>query len=148
VREQPVARRDADDLKGIYRPCYPSCASHCFGENRDCSKRALAEIKAFVGEIREGVEIERRLTTVLFTDIVDSTQKAAELGDRRWSELIAGHHRRVRSELARFRGQELDTAGDGFFASFDGPTRAIRCVRDHEERARARHRCTRRPPHR
>ena len=92
------------------------------------TERALAEIKSFVAEIREGVEIERRLATVLFTDIVDSTQKAAELGDRRWSELIQDHHRRVRSELARFRGEELDTAGDGFFASFDGPARAIRCA--------------------
>jgi class 3 adenylate cyclase len=90
--------------------------------------RALAEIKAFVAEVREGVEIERRLATVLFTDIVDSTRKAAELGDRRWAELIADHHGRVRAELARFRGEELDTAGDGFFASFDGPARAIRCA--------------------
>jgi class 3 adenylate cyclase len=92
------------------------------------TKRPLAEISAFVAEIREGVEIDRKLATVLFTDIVDSTQKAAELGDRRWKDLIVGHHKRVRAELARFRGQELDTAGDGFFASFDGPARAIRCA--------------------
>ena len=68
------------------------------------------------------------LTTVLFTDIVDSTVKAVELGDRRWAELVAAHHERVRRELARHRGRELDTAGDGFFASFDGPARAIRCA--------------------
>jgi class 3 adenylate cyclase len=92
------------------------------------SERVLAEIKAFLAEVRVGVEVDRRLATVLFTDIVGSTKKAAELGDRRWRELIAGHHGRVRSELARFRGQELDTAGDGFFASFDGPARAIRCA--------------------
>ncbi|MEX0816557.1 MAG: adenylate/guanylate cyclase domain-containing protein [Gaiellales bacterium] len=90
--------------------------------------RVLAEIKTFLAEVREGVELDRRLATVLFTDIVGSTQKAAELGDRRWRELVAAHHARVRSELARFRGQELDTAGDGFFASFDGPARAIRCA--------------------
>jgi class 3 adenylate cyclase len=92
------------------------------------TERALAEIRAFVADVREGVEVERRLATVLFTDIVDSTRKAAELGDRRWTELVAGHHRRVRAELARFRGEEHDTAGDGFFASFDGPARAIRCA--------------------
>jgi class 3 adenylate cyclase/PAS domain-containing protein len=73
-------------------------------------------------------EPDRVLTTVLFTDIVDSTAKAVELGDFRWRELVAEHHRRVRQELTRFRGRELDTAGDGFFASFDGPARAIRCA--------------------
>jgi class 3 adenylate cyclase len=68
------------------------------------------------------------LTTVLFTDIVGSTERAAALGDREWRDLLARHHAIVRRELARFRGQELDTAGDGFFASFDGPARAIRCA--------------------
>ena len=68
------------------------------------------------------------LATVLFTDIVGSTAKAAELGDRRWRELLQQHHAAIRSELARFRGHEIDTAGDGFFASFDGPARAIRCA--------------------
>jgi class 3 adenylate cyclase len=73
-------------------------------------------------------EPDRVLTTVLFTDIVDSTAKAVELGDARWRELVEEHHRLVRRELTRFRGRELDTAGDGFFASFDGPARAIRCA--------------------
>jgi class 3 adenylate cyclase len=91
-------------------------------------ERVLAEIKTFVAEVREGVEVDRRLATVLFTDIVGSTQKAAELGDRRWRALVVAHHARVRAELARFRGHELDTAGDGFFATFDGPARAIRCA--------------------
>jgi class 3 adenylate cyclase len=90
--------------------------------------RVLAEIRTFLAEVGEGVELDRRLATVLFTDIVGSTRKAAELGDRRWRELVTAHHARVRSELTRFRGQELDTAGDGFFASFDGPARAIRCA--------------------
>jgi class 3 adenylate cyclase len=67
------------------------------------------------------------LTTVMFTDIVGSTERAAELGDRAWRDLLAQHHTRVRRELARFRGVERDTAGDGFFATFDGPVRAIRC---------------------
>jgi class 3 adenylate cyclase len=66
---------------------------------------------------------------VLFTDIVGSTETAAELGDRRWKELLEEHHRRVRGQLARFRGTEVDTAGDGFFATFDGPARAVRCAR-------------------
>ena len=68
------------------------------------------------------------LTTVLFTDIVGSTERAATLGDSAWRDLLARHHAAVRRELARFRGQELDTAGDGFFASFDGPARGIGCA--------------------
>ena len=68
------------------------------------------------------------LATVLFTDLVGSTAKAVELGDRRWRELLEQHHARTRTELRRFRGIELDTAGDGFFARFDGPARAIRCA--------------------
>ena len=74
------------------------------------------------------VEFERVLVTILFTDIVAATERAAELGDARWRELLSEHHRVVRRLLARFRGRELDTAGDGFFASFDGPARAIRCA--------------------
>jgi class 3 adenylate cyclase len=70
----------------------------------------------------------RVLATVLFTDIVGSTERAAELGDRAWRELIEQHHALVRRELARVRGREIDTAGDGFFASFDGPGQAIRCA--------------------
>jgi class 3 adenylate cyclase len=68
------------------------------------------------------------LTTLLFTDIVGSSRLAAEIGDRAWRDLLARHHASVRRELARFRGDERDTAGDGFFATFDGPARAIRCA--------------------
>jgi pimeloyl-ACP methyl ester carboxylesterase/class 3 adenylate cyclase len=75
-------------------------------------------------------EHESVLATVLFTDIVGSTAKAAELGDRGWRELLEQHHARIRQQLARYRGVELDTAGDGFFARFDGPARAIRCARE------------------
>jgi pimeloyl-ACP methyl ester carboxylesterase len=90
------------------------------------------EAERFLGGLWERgewdvVEPDRVLATVLFTDIVGSTAKLAELGDRRWRELLAEHHTRVRRQLARFRGRELDTAGDGFFAAFDGPARAIRC---------------------
>jgi class 3 adenylate cyclase len=69
------------------------------------------------------------LATVLFTDLVGSTERAAELGDRAWRELLAEHHRLVRQELVRYRGNEVDTAGDGFFCRFDGPARAIACAR-------------------
>lgn len=68
------------------------------------------------------------LATILFTDLVGSTERAVELGDRRWRELLEQHHARTRRQLSRFRGIELDTAGDGFFARFDGPARAIRCA--------------------
>lgn len=73
------------------------------------------------------VDIDRVLATVLFTDIVASTETAARIADRAWRDLIASHHRRVRSFLGRFRGREVDVAGDGFFAVFDGPARAVRC---------------------
>jgi class 3 adenylate cyclase/pimeloyl-ACP methyl ester carboxylesterase len=73
---------------------------------------------------------ETVLATLLFTDIVGSTSRAASLGDQRWRELLGRHHALVRRELARFRGEERDTAGDGFFATFDGPARAIRCAQE------------------
>ena len=76
----------------------------------------------------QDAEFERVLATVLFTDIVGSTARAAELGDARWRELLGAHHEVIRRQLVRFRGRELDTAGDGFFASFDGPARAIHCA--------------------
>jgi class 3 adenylate cyclase len=94
---------------------------------------ALPEIQNFLQvawEERAWEEVapDRVLTTVLFTDIVGSTARAAELGDARWRELLHAHHALIRRLLVRFRGRELDTAGDGFFASFDGPARAIRCA--------------------
>ena len=76
----------------------------------------------------EDTEPDRMLATVLFTDIVESTAKAIELGDRRWRDLLERHHTLVRRELLRYRGREVDTAGDGFLAAFDGPARAIRCA--------------------
>ena len=71
---------------------------------------------------------DRVLATVLFTDIVDSTRRAAEIGDRDWHALLDAHDAVVRSQLARFRGREVNTSGDGFLAMFDGPQRAIRCA--------------------
>jgi pimeloyl-ACP methyl ester carboxylesterase len=89
----------------------------------------LAEVREFLTGVREAPEPNRVLATVLFTDIVGSSERATELGDRRWRELLEAHHAAVRRELERFRGRELDTAGDGFLASFDGPARAIRSAR-------------------
>ena len=88
----------------------------------------LGEIQEFVTGTRPHLEEDRVLATVLFTDVVGSTARAVELGDRRWSDLLAAHHATIRRELARFRGVEVDTAGDGFLALFDGPARAVRCA--------------------
>ncbi len=86
------------------------------------------EIEEFVTGTRPAPDLDRVLATVLFTDIVGSTQRAVELGDRRWRELLGAHDATVRRELERFRGREVDTAGDGFLATFDGPARAVRCA--------------------
>ena len=86
------------------------------------------ELEEFLTGVRPVRELDRVLATVLFTDIVGSTQKAVEVGDRRWRDLLAAHNATVRRELERFRGSEVDTAGDGFLATFDGPARAIRCA--------------------
>jgi class 3 adenylate cyclase len=92
------------------------------------SPEIVDEIEAFVATLGTEEGSESVLATILFTDLVGSTAKAAELGDVRWRELLQEHHARTRRELARYRGTELDTAGDGFFARFDGPARAIRCA--------------------
>jgi class 3 adenylate cyclase/pimeloyl-ACP methyl ester carboxylesterase len=84
------------------------------------------EIERFVAGEEAPAVPETILATLMFTDLVGSTERASALGDRRWRELLSEHHAAVRRELARFRGQERDTAGDGFFATFDGPARAIR----------------------
>jgi class 3 adenylate cyclase len=81
----------------------------------------------FAATLGAEVDFDRVLATVLFTDVVGSTEAAARMGDRAWRGLIATHHQRVRSLLGRFRGREVDVAGDGFFAVFDGPARAVRC---------------------
>jgi class 3 adenylate cyclase len=92
------------------------------------SEVILDEIEEFLTGVRPVPEPDRVLATVLFTDIVGSTEHAVRLGDRRWRDLQERHHALIRQELARHRGREVDTAGDGFFATFDGPARAIRCA--------------------
>jgi class 3 adenylate cyclase len=98
------------------------------------SDQFLDEVEEFLTGTRPVPEPDRVLATIMFTDIVASTQRAAELGDRRWRELLGQHHDAVRGELEHWRGREIETAGDGFLALFDGPARAIRCacgVRQH-----------------
>jgi class 3 adenylate cyclase len=93
------------------------------------SDAALAAIEEFLTGVRPGPAPERVLATVLFTDLVDSTRLATELGDRRWRGLLEEHHELVRERLGRFEGREIKTTGDGFLAVFDGPTRAAACAR-------------------
>jgi pimeloyl-ACP methyl ester carboxylesterase len=88
----------------------------------------LDEIQEFLTGVRPTPESDRELSTLLFTDIAGSTELITRLGDQAWQELLERHHAMVREELARFRGREVDTAGDGFFATFDGPARAVRCA--------------------
>lgn len=97
-------------------------ADHGWGVDPE---QIIGEIEEFLTGARRPAEIDRVLVTVLFTDIVGSTTQAVQLGDRRWRETLEAHHAVVREELRRFRGREIDTAGDGFLASFDGPARAI-----------------------
>jgi hypothetical protein len=89
----------------------------------------VAEVEAFIRKVKdEERTFDRHLASVLFTDVVGSTAQAAELGDRSWKALIERHHAIVRAMLARYRGVEIDHAGDGFFSTFDGPARAISCA--------------------
>ena len=92
------------------------------------SDEVLDEIQSFLTGVRQSPQPDRVLLTVMFTDIVDSTRNAAEMGDQRWHNLLARHHELIRKELAFFNGREIDNAGDGFLATFDGPARAIRCA--------------------
>ena len=93
------------------------------------AERVLRELRRFVAAIHDDeAQLDRVLATVLFTDLVGSTEQAVALGDRAWRELVERHHTVIRGLLARYRGTEVDTAGDGFFATFDGPARAVRCA--------------------
>jgi pimeloyl-ACP methyl ester carboxylesterase len=96
--------------------------------SREEATMLLDEIEQFVTGTRPAPHSDRILTTVLFTDIVDSTRRAGEMGDARWKELLAAHDVRARAEFARFSGVEVDHAGDGFLVRFDGPARAVRCA--------------------
>jgi class 3 adenylate cyclase len=91
------------------------------------ASRVADEIEEFLTGSRPEVEVDRVLATVLFTDIVDSTRRASSLGDQAWGALLDRHNALIRREMARFRGREVKTMGDGFLVTFDGPARAVRC---------------------
>jgi class 3 adenylate cyclase len=118
--------RELPELRGLYT--WVDDAAH---------EATMAATADFIARLTAGARPDRVLATVLFTDIVGSTELAARLGDSAWRELLAKHHAIVRRELARSRGRELDTAGDGFFASFDGPARAVEAAAALREPLRA-----------
>ena len=93
------------------------------------AEEILDEVEEFLTGARHAAEVDRVLTTVMFTDIVDSTRRAAELGDSRWRAVVESHNQLVRDQLDRYRGREVKTMGDGFLATFDGPARGVRCAR-------------------
>jgi len=93
------------------------------------SDGVLAEIQEFLTGSRPPPEVDRQLMTVLFTDIVGSTEKATAMGDRAWRDLLVAHNGAIRRELSRYRGREIKTTGDGFLATFDGPARSLQCAR-------------------
>jgi class 3 adenylate cyclase len=103
-----------------------------FAPSRGDQEALFTELESFLSESarKRAPEFgpDRVLATILFTDLVDATARASELGDRRWRETLEQHHRLIRTQLGYFREREMDTAGDGFFATFDGPARAIRCA--------------------
>ena len=116
----------ADQIHGARFVSFPG-VDHFFwaGTRTSCSSRSSGSWRRSASE---ETDLDRVLATVMFTDIVGSTAKAAELGDRGWGDLVDRHHGIVRALLGRFRGTEVDTAGDGFFATFDGPARGVRCA--------------------
>ncbi len=116
----------ADHIHGARYVAFPG-DDHLFVMGRQDD--LLDEIERFVASVRDDeADLDRVLATVMFTDMVGSTEKAAELGDKGWRDLVERHHGVVRALLGRFRGKEVDTAGDGFFATFDGPARGVRCA--------------------
>lgn len=141
-----VLHRTGDDLVDVRSPRY--VAEHIAdarfvdlpGSDHipfwDHTEELASEIEAFITGVRRGPTIDRVLATVLFTDIVGSTERQAALGDLGWKSLVYEHHRIVRSALDRWRGTENDTAGDGFYATFDGPARAINCASEIVARVR------------
>ena len=114
----------AEQIPGATFVELPGDAHTLWGGDTDS---VVDEIEEILTGARRGPEPDRVLATVLFTDLVGSTEQAKKLGDRRWRELLERHHTLVRQQLDRFNGREIDTAGDGFLATFDGPARAIRC---------------------
>jgi len=127
-RDTPLASVEALGVAERIPDAHTTCVSGKDYWGVFLSPEIVDEIELLAEGSRPPVVPESVLATLLFTDIVGSSERAATLGDRAWRDLLTQHHAAVRRELARFRGQERDTAGDGFFATFDGPARAIRCA--------------------
>jgi pimeloyl-ACP methyl ester carboxylesterase len=131
ARDDPVesvesARYLAAHIRGARLEIVPSKDHVVYASHQ---KAVLASVARFLSGVRQTESVlDRFLSTVVFTDIVESTERLNELGDAKWRDLVERHHAGVRAHLARFRGTEIDTVGDGFFAAFDGPGRAIRCA--------------------
>ena len=119
------SREAANAIVGAKFVELPGTDHGVFSEGVDA---LLDEVEEFLTGSRSGGDPDRLLTTLLFTDIVGSTDKAAEVGDRKWNDLLDRHHELTRSELTRFGGREVSTTGDGFFAAFDRPTSGVRCA--------------------
>jgi class 3 adenylate cyclase len=119
------SRRAAEAIEGATFVELPGTDHLVFSEDTD---RLLDEIEEFLTGSRTGADPDRMLTTLLFTDIVDSTTLAATLGDRRWRDVLDRHDAMMRAQLERFGGREVSTTGDGYFASFDRPIAAVRCA--------------------
>lgn len=130
-----AGRYIADHIPGAKFVELPGMDHVPFGE-RDVVDRMVDEVEEFLTGSRREIETDRVLATVMFTDIVASTKRAAELGDRQWRALLDRHDQAVRDQLAHFRGREVKTLGDGFLATFDGPARAVRCAAALAERVR------------
>jgi class 3 adenylate cyclase len=121
----PQSRYLADNIPGAQYVELPGREFFLWSGDQDA---VLDEVEEFITGARPVHEADRVLATVLFTDVVSSTERAATSGDRRWLETLERHNAAVRRELERYRGREIDTAGDGFLATFDGPARAVRCA--------------------
>jgi len=128
---------DVEEM-GYVASLMPNATTHILGAEPSVEEFAghADLIARFVGVDRAPVELDTILSTVLFTDIVGSTEKQASLGDHAWKELVERHHAVIRASLERWKGVENDTAGDGFYATFDGPARAIRCAQEAQANVR------------
>jgi class 3 adenylate cyclase len=122
-----AGRYIANNVPGARMVTLPG-QNHLFIYEPEIIDRITGEVEEFLTGSRREIETDRMLATVMFTDIVESTKRAAELGDRQWHTLVDTHDKMVREQLARFRGHEIKNLGDGFLATFDGPARAVRCA--------------------
>lgn len=122
-----AGRHIANHVPGARMVTLPG-QNHIFVYEPEIIDRIVGKVEGFLTGSRREIETDRVLATVMFTDIVESTKRAAELGDRQWRTLVDNHDRMVREQLTRFRGREIKNLGDGFLVTFAGPARAVRCA--------------------